>query len=76
MGTMLQKLALNESDFRGERFKDHTCSLKGNNDLLSITCPQEVINIHLNYLEAGADIIKTNTFNANAISQATTSSLN
>jgi len=70
MGTMLQKLALNESDFRGERFKDHTCSLKGNNDLLSITCPQEVINIHLNYLEAGADIIKTNTFNANAISQS------
>lgn len=70
MGTMLQKLALNESDFRGKRFKDHVCSLKGNNDLLSITCPQEVINIHHSYLEAGADIIKTNTFNANAISQS------
>lgn len=70
MGTMLQKLALNESDFRGDRFKDHACSLKGNNDLLSITCPQEVINIHHSYLKAGADIIKTNTFNANAISQS------
>ncbi len=70
MGTMLQKLSLNESDFRGERFKDHPCSLKGNNDLLSITCPQEVINIHHSYLKAGADIIKTNTFNANAISQS------
>lgn len=69
MGTMLQKLALNESDFRGEHFKDHPCSLKGNNDLLSITSPQQVINIHHSYLKAGADIIKTNTFNANAISQ-------
>lgn len=70
IGTMIQSLALNESDFRGEQFKDHACSLKGNCDLLSITCPHQVIKIHNQYLLAGADIIKTNTFNANAISQS------
>lgn len=70
MGTMLQKSAFSESDFRGEQFKDHLSSLKGNNDLLSLTLPREVIKIHFQYLQAGADIIKTNTFNANAISQS------
>jgi 5-methyltetrahydrofolate--homocysteine methyltransferase len=70
MGTMIQRHKLTEEDFRGERFKDHSHDLKGNNDLLNITQPEIIKNIHLAYLEAGADIIETNTFSANAISQA------
>ena len=70
MGTMIQSHKLAESDFRGERFKDHPIDLKGNNDLLSLTQPQIIEGIHRAYLEAGADIIETNTFNANGISMA------
>src|SRR5690625_5998157 len=69
MGTMIQGHSLDEEQFRGDRFRDFKESLKGNNDLLSITQPQIVKNIHLQFLEAGADIIETNTFNANTISQ-------
>lgn len=68
MGTMIQRHQLSEEDYRGERFKDFHQSLKGNNDLLSITQPEIIKNIHLDYLRAGADIIETNTFNANRIS--------
>jgi 5-methyltetrahydrofolate--homocysteine methyltransferase len=68
MGTMIQKHKLLESDFRGEEFKDHPNSQKGNNDLLTLTKPEIIINIHKQYLEAGADIITTNTFNSNRIS--------
>ncbi|NOZ11940.1 MAG: methionine synthase [Gammaproteobacteria bacterium] len=68
MGTMIQRHKLEEEDYRGERFKDWSCSLKGNNDLLSLTQPQIIKDIHLAYLDAGADIIETNTFSANAIS--------
>lgn len=70
MGTMIQRYTLDENDFRGERFKNHTHSLKGNNDILSITRPDIIKNIHLEYLNAGADILETNTFSANVISQA------
>ena len=70
VGTMIQRLKLDEDDFRGERFKDHSHELKGNNDLLSITQPDSIKEIHRSYLEAGADIIETNTFNANPVSQA------
>jgi 5-methyltetrahydrofolate--homocysteine methyltransferase len=70
MGTMIQQYDLEEKDFRGERFKSSTICLKGNNDLLSLTQPHIIREIHEAYLEAGADIIETNTFNANAISQA------
>eukprot|EP00095_Tigriopus_kingsejongensis_P001101 maker-scaffold3774_size7513-snap-gene-0.0 protein:Tk01101 transcript:maker-scaffold3774_size7513-snap-gene-0.0-mRNA-1 annotation:"methionine synthase" len=70
MGTMIQRHKLSEEDFRGEDFKDHTHDLKGNNDLLSITQPQIIRGIHLEYLEAGADLIETNTFSANRISMA------
>ncbi len=70
MGTMIQKRRLQESDFRGDRFADHPLALKGNNDLLSITRPDVIHDIHMEYLEAGADIITTNTFNANKISMA------
>ena len=70
MGTMIQSYRLAEADFRGERFASHPTSLKGNNDLLSITRPDVVKEIHCKYLEAGADIISTNTFNAQAISMA------
>ena len=69
MGTMIQSYRLNEADFRGTKFKDHPKDLKGNNDLLSLTQPQIIEEIHLKYLEAGADLIETNTFNANGISQ-------
>lgn len=68
MGTMIQRHNLTEEDYRGERFKDFHQSLKGNNDLLSITQPDIIKDIHLDYLKAGADIIETNTFNANRIS--------
>src|SRR6476646_9775297 len=68
MGTMIQRYKLEEKDYRGERFKDWHTDVKGNNDLLSITQPQIVEAIHRQYLEAGADIIETNTFNAQALS--------
>lgn len=70
MGTMIQKHRLQEADFRGERFKDHTKLQKGNNDLLSVTKPELIKSIHKAYLEAGADIVTTNTFNSNSISMA------
>lgn len=70
MGTMIQRYKLSEDDFRSERFKDHPHDLKGNNDLLSITHPEIIKEIHRAYFEAGADIVETNTFSATAISQA------
>ena len=70
MGTMIQRHKLEEADFRGERFKNHPSPLKGNNDLLSITRPDIILDIHRQYLEAGADIIETNTFSATTIAQA------
>jgi 5-methyltetrahydrofolate--homocysteine methyltransferase len=70
MGTMIQSHHLDEAGYRGTRFAAHPVDLKGNNDLLSITQPQIIEAIHLAYLEAGADLIETNTFNANAISMA------
>ncbi len=70
MGTMIQGHRLDESDFRGKRFKEHPCDLKGNNDLLSITRPDIIRDIHRQYLAVGADIVETNTFNSNVISQA------
>ena len=70
MGTMIQRYKLDEAGYRGERFKDHTHDLKGNNDLLVLSQPKIISEIHDAYLEAGADILETNTFNAQAISQA------
>lgn len=70
MGTMIQKYKLREAQFRGERFLDFPYDLKGNNDVLNLTQPQIIQEIHTKYLEAGADIIETNTFNSNAISQS------
>lgn len=70
MGTMIQRHPLEERDFRGTRFANHSRDLKGNNDLLCLTRPDIIEDIHLQYLEAGADIIETNTFNAQRISQA------
>jgi len=68
MGTMIQRYKLTEEQYRGERFADYPHSLKGNNDLLVMTQPQIIEDIHFAFLEAGADVIETNTFNANAIS--------
>jgi 5-methyltetrahydrofolate--homocysteine methyltransferase len=70
MGTMIQRYKLSEADYRGERFKDWPSDIKGNNDLLCLTQPQIIKQIHKAYLEAGADIIETNTFNAQRISLA------
>lgn len=70
MGTMVQLHKLAEADYRGERFKNHDKDLKGNNDLLVITKPQVIYDIHMRYLQAGADIIETNTFNGTSIAQA------
>jgi len=70
MGTMIQRYQLTEEDFRGERFRDHTSDLKGNNDLLNITRPDVIKAIHAEYLDAGADIIETNTFSTQRISLA------
>jgi len=70
MGTMIQKYRLSEDDFRGSIFKDFHFDLKGDNDLLSITKPEIVRAIHAEFLDAGADIIETNTFNSTSISQA------
>lgn len=70
MGTMIQRCRLSEKDFRGERFAGIEADLKGNNDILAITCPDVVRDIHSAYLEAGADIIETDTFNATSVSMA------
>ncbi len=70
MGTMIQAALLQERDFRGERFADHPLPLQGNNDLLNLTRPELIARIHRGFLEAGADFIETNTFNATSISQA------
>ena len=69
MGTLIQRFGLAEADFRGERFKDHAKDLKGNNDLLVLTRPDVVRQIHDQYLAAGADLIETNTFGATRIAQ-------
>jgi 5-methyltetrahydrofolate--homocysteine methyltransferase len=70
MGSLIQQYKLSEEDFKGKEFKDHTHLQRGNNDLLSLTRPDIISIIHEKYLEAGADIVETNTFNANRISQA------
>lgn len=70
MGTMIQELKLTEEDYRGERFADFHRDVKGNNELLALTQPEALKKIHLKYLEAGSDIIETNTFTANRVSQA------
>ncbi len=69
MGTSIQKYGLSEGDFRGERFRNHSVHLAGNNDILNLTRPEIIQSIHRSYIEAGADIISTNTFNSNAVSQ-------
>lgn len=70
MGTMLQRYNFSEEDFRGERFKDYHLFLKGNNDLLSLTQPKAIAEVHRAYLEAGADILETNTFSGTTIAMA------
>ena len=70
MGTMVQRRKLSEADFRGRRFASHSHDLKGNNDVLVLTRPDVIAEIHAEYLEAGADIIETNTFSSQAVSQA------
>jgi 5-methyltetrahydrofolate--homocysteine methyltransferase len=70
MGTMIQSYHLSEDDFRGDRFKDHESDLSGNNDLLVLTQPEIIQAIYTAYLDAGSDILETNTFNSNAISLA------
>ena len=70
MGTMIQRYDLEEASFRGRRFSDHPHDLQGNNDLLTLAQPEIIAEIHRSFLEAGCDIISTNTFNSNAISQA------
>ena len=70
MGTMLQEYNFSEEDFRGERFKNYPTSLKGNNDLLSLTQPKAIADIHAKYFDAGADIVETNTFSGTTIAMA------
>ena len=70
MGTQVQALGLDEAAFRGERFRDHPQLLQGDNDLLCLTQPDAVREIHARYVAAGADVIETNSFNATAISQS------
>ena len=70
MGTMIQEYKFSETDYRGNRFKDHPSTVKGNNDLLSLTQPDAIKTIHEKYLEAGADIIETNTFSSTSIGMA------
>lgn len=70
MGTMIQRYDLNEADYRGDRFANHTCDVKGNNDLLSITRPEIIKEIHKQYFDAGADIVETNTFSGTTIAMA------
>jgi 5-methyltetrahydrofolate--homocysteine methyltransferase len=70
MGTMIQAQALSEKDFRGEKFRDHPIDLKGNNEILNLTRPDVIKSIHADFLNSGADIVATNTFTANSVSQA------
>ena len=70
MGTMIQAYQFSEEDYRGERFKDYEILLKGNNDLLTLTQPDAIRDIHKKYLAAGADIIETNTFSGTTIAMA------
>ncbi len=70
MGTMIQRYKLDEEDFRGDLFKEHGIDLKGNNDLLSLTRPDIISDIHKQYFQAGADIVETNSFSATRIAQA------
>lgn len=70
MGTMLQQYKFTEEDFRGERFKDYPTPLKGNNDLLSLTQPEAIAEVHRKYFDAGADIVETNTFSGTSIAMA------
>lgn len=70
MGTMLQQYNFSEEDFRGQRFKDYPSPLKGNNDLLSLTQPKAIADVHAKYFEAGADIVETNTFSGTSIAMA------
>ena len=70
MGTMIQSYRLAEEDYRGDVFQDHPVELKNNNEALNLTRPDIILDIHRQYLEAGADIIETNTFNAQAISMS------
>src|SRR5258706_14886200 len=70
MGTMIQRHTLTEADFRGDRFRSHPRDVRGDNDLLVLTRPDVIAGIHREYLEVGSDIIETNTFNSNAISQS------
>ena len=70
MGTMIQRHRLDEAAFRGERFKDHSHDVQGDNDLLTLSRPDVILGIHHAYLEAGSDIIETNTFTATAVAQA------
>ncbi len=70
MGTMIQRHKFEEEDYRGDRFAEHHCEVKGNNDLLVLTQPQAIADIHRQYLDAGSDIIETNTFNSTKVSQA------
>ncbi|EEG87394.1 5-methyltetrahydrofolate--homocysteine methyltransferase [Proteus penneri ATCC 35198] len=70
MGTMIQQYQLTEADYRGERFADWNCDVKGNNDLLVLTQPQIIADIHDAYFQAGADIVETNTFNSTSIAMA------
>ena len=70
MGTMIQQYQFDEAAYRGTRFQDHSCDVKGNNDLLVLTQPEAIVDIHTQYLQAGADIIETNTFNATSIAMA------
>ena len=70
MGTMIQRFKLGEAQYRGERFKDFPKDVKGNNELLSLTRPDVIADIHEKYLAAGADMIETNTFGATTIAQA------
>ena len=69
MGTMIQRYKLVENDYRGERFKDHPKDLKGNNDMLQLSKPEVITEIHEQYLAAGADILETNTFGATSVAQ-------
>ena len=69
MGTLIQSLSLGEEAYHRGRFAQWSVSLVGNNDVLNLTCPEAIANIHQRYIEAGADIISTNTFSANRISQ-------
>lgn len=70
MGTMIQEFELSEADFRGQRFTDHPLPLRGNNDLLTLTQAEKIAGIHRAFLQAGADLVETNTFNSTGISQA------